>query len=52
MNWLRKAIYGWHDAEIERLQHAITRLVEEREQLRSVYESARELVRSLSEVAT
>jgi predicted urease superfamily metal-dependent hydrolase len=50
MNWLRKAIFGWHDAEIERLQDTITRLVEERERMRTVYESARELVRSLGEV--
>ena len=50
MNWLRKAIYGWHDAEIERLQYAITRLVDERDRMRTVYESARELVRSLRDV--
>jgi predicted urease superfamily metal-dependent hydrolase len=52
MNWLRKAIYGWHDAEIERLHQSITNLLAERERMRTVYESARELVRSLSEVVT
>jgi predicted urease superfamily metal-dependent hydrolase len=50
MNWLRKAIYGWHDAEIERLHQSITTLLAERERMRTVYESARELVRSLREV--
>lgn len=50
MNWLRKAIYGWHDAEIERLHQSITNLLAERERMRSVYESARELVRALRDV--
>jgi predicted urease superfamily metal-dependent hydrolase len=50
MNWLRKAIYGWHDAEIERLHQAITNLLDERERMRLVCESARKLVRSLNEV--
>jgi hypothetical protein len=50
MNWLRKAIYGWHDAEIERLHRSITNLLAERERMRSVYESARELVRALRDV--
>lgn len=50
MNWLRKAVYGWHDAEIERLHRSITNLLAERERMRSVYESARELVRALRDV--
>lgn len=50
MNWLRKAVYGWHDAEIERLHQSITNLLAERERMRSVYESARELVRALRDV--
>lgn len=50
MNWLRKSVYGWHDAEIERLHRSITNLLAERERMRSVYESARELVRALRDV--
>lgn len=50
MNWLRKAVYGWHDAEIERLHRSITNLLAERERMRSVYESARELARALRDV--
>ena len=50
MNWLRTAIYGWHDAEIKRLQEAVTQLVAERQRMLTVYESARELVRSLRDV--
>jgi cell division protein FtsB len=50
MNWLRKLIFWWHDAEIERLHQSITNLIAERERMRTVYESARELVRSLRDV--
>ena len=49
MGWIRRLIYGWHDAEIERLQRQITTLLQRQRSLMAVKVEAERLVADLSE---
>jgi hypothetical protein len=49
MGWIRRLIYGWHEAEIERLHGQITRLMQRERCLMRVKTEAERLIADLSE---
>ena len=49
MAWIRRLIYAWHEAEIERLQRRITQLLQREATIRNKFAEAHRLVLQITE---